>query len=89
MVDELSNIVHVTKAKTIGKQMVFKLKDIIPRQMVHIAVQATVNGKVMARENIKPYRKDVTAKLVSKHSLILTVEALMPSNIHQNSFFIF
>lgn len=63
LVDELSNIVHVTKAKTIGKQMVFKLKDIIPRQMVHIAVQATVNGKVMARENIKPYRKDVTAKL--------------------------
>ncbi|XP_050513318.1 translation factor GUF1 homolog, mitochondrial [Diabrotica virgifera virgifera] len=63
LVDELSNIVHVTKAKTIGRQMVLKLKDIIPRQLIHIAIQASVNGKVMARENIKPYRKDVTAKL--------------------------
>ncbi|CAG9840003.1 unnamed protein product [Diabrotica balteata] len=63
LVDELSNIVHVTKAKTIGRQMVLKLKDIIPRQLIHIAIQASVNGKVMARENIKAYRKDVTAKL--------------------------
>lgn len=47
-----------------GRQMVLKLKDIIPRQMVHIAVQAAVNGKIMARENIKAFRKDVTAKLV-------------------------
>lgn len=63
LVDELSNIVHVTKAKTIGRQMVLKLKDIVPRQMIHIAIQATVNGKIMARENIKAFRKDVTAKL--------------------------
>ncbi|XP_056638227.1 translation factor GUF1 homolog, mitochondrial isoform X1 [Diorhabda sublineata] len=63
LVDELSNIVHITKAKTIGRQMVLKLKDIVPRQMIHIAIQATVNGKIMARENIKAFRKDVTAKL--------------------------
>lgn len=64
-VDELSSIVHITKAQTIGKKMVFKLKDIIPRQMVQIAVQAAVGGKILARETIKAYRKDVTAKLVS------------------------
>lgn len=64
-VDELSYIVHATKAQTIGRQMVLKLKDIVPRQMVHIAVQAVANGKVLARENIKAFRKDVTAKLVS------------------------
>ncbi|KAG5892366.1 hypothetical protein JTB14_035980 [Gonioctena quinquepunctata] len=63
LVDELSSIVHVMKVQTIGRQMVFKLKNMIPRQMVQIAIQATVNGKVVARENIKAYRKDVTAKL--------------------------
>ncbi|XP_018573729.1 translation factor GUF1 homolog, mitochondrial [Anoplophora glabripennis] len=62
-VDELSSIVHVTKAQTIGKKMVSKLKDIIPRQMVQIAVQAAMGGKILARETIKAYRKDVTAKL--------------------------
>lgn len=63
-VNELSSIVHVTKSQTAGRRMVHKLKDIIPRQMIHIAVQAVVNGKVLARENIKAFRKDVTAKLV-------------------------
>ncbi|CAG9857985.1 unnamed protein product [Phyllotreta striolata] len=63
LVDELSHIVHVTKARTIGRQMVLKLKEMIPRQMIHIAIQAVVNGKVMAREDLKAYRKDVTAKL--------------------------
>lgn len=64
-VEELSNIIHVTKAQTIGRRMVHKLKEMIPRQMIQIAVQAVVNGKVMARETIKAYRKDVTAKLVN------------------------
>lgn len=63
-IDELSSIVHLTKAQTIARRMVLKLRDIIPRQMVHIAVQAVVNGKILARENIKAFRKDVTAKLV-------------------------
>nr|CAI5845853.1 unnamed protein product [Callosobruchus analis] len=62
-VDELSSIVHVTKSQTIGRQMVLRLKDIIPRQMIHIAVQAAIGGKILARENIKAFRKDVTAKL--------------------------
>lgn len=50
--------------------MVLKLKDIIPRQMIQIAVQAVCNGKVLARETIKAYRKDVTAKLVSKQKKV-------------------
>ncbi|CAG9820065.1 unnamed protein product [Phaedon cochleariae] len=63
LIDELSGIAHITKAQTIGRRMVLKLKEMIPRQLIHIAIQATVNGKVVARENIKPFRKDVTAKL--------------------------
>lgn len=46
--------------------MCAKLKEIIPRQMVQIAIQAVVNGKVMGRETLKAFRKDVTAKLVNK-----------------------
>lgn len=65
VVDELAVIVHVTKAKQVARELVDRLKTIIPRQMVEIAIQATVGGKVLARENIKAYRKDVTAKLVS------------------------
>lgn len=45
--------------------MVASLKDIIPRQLIHIAIQSVVNGKVIARETLKAYRKDVAAKLVS------------------------
>lgn len=64
-VEELSNIVHISKAQTIGKAMALKLKDIIPRQMISIAIQAVVGGKVMARQDLKAYRKDVTQWLVS------------------------
>lgn len=64
MVDELSTIAHVSKAQNVGKRMCLKLKEIIPRQMVQIAIQASVNGKVVARETLKAFRKDVTAKLV-------------------------
>lgn len=62
-VNELSTIVHYSKATEFARRYVLKLKELIPRQMVHIAVQACVGSKVLARENIKAYRKDVTAKL--------------------------
>uniref|UniRef100_A0A336M673 Translation factor GUF1 homolog, mitochondrial n=1 Tax=Culicoides sonorensis TaxID=179676 RepID=A0A336M673_CULSO len=62
-VNELSSIVHFSKAKKYARSLVLKLKELIPRQMVHIAIQVCVGGKVLAREDIKPYRKDVTAKL--------------------------
>ncbi|XP_026468285.1 translation factor GUF1 homolog, mitochondrial [Ctenocephalides felis] len=63
IVDELTTIVHVTKASQVGKALVAKLKEQIPRQMVQIAIQASVNGKIVGRETIKAFRKDVTAKL--------------------------
>ncbi|KAK4887221.1 hypothetical protein RN001_003492 [Aquatica leii] len=62
-VDELSSIVHSSRAEIIARRMVARLKDIIPRQMIQIAIQAKVNGKILARETLKAYRKDVTAKL--------------------------
>lgn len=63
MVDALSVMVHKTEAEPLGRQTVQKLKDIIPRQNFQVALQAGIGGKFIARENIKGYRKDVTAKL--------------------------
>lgn len=63
LVEELSTIVHSSKAQSNARRIVLKLKEMIPRQMVQVAVQACVNSKVLARETIKAYRKDVTAKL--------------------------
>lgn len=68
-VDELSRIVHVTKVLPYARELVLRLKDLIPRQMIQIAIQACVGSKVLARETLQAYRKDVTAKLVSYCSL--------------------
>lgn len=62
VIPELSTIVHSSKARTEGKRVVEKLKDILPRQMFQIAVQAAVGGTILARANIKALRKDVLAK---------------------------
>jgi len=62
-VGELSVIVHESKAREEGRRLVDRLCEIIPREQFAIAVQAVVRGKVVARGNIKPYRKDVAAKL--------------------------
>lgn len=59
----MSTIVHVTKARDIGKSICTRLKETIPQHQFLIAVQATVGGKVVAREDIKALRKDVAAKL--------------------------
>lgn len=66
-VEELSRIVHATKANSFARDLVLRLKEMIPRQMIQVAIQACVGSKVLARENIKAYRKDVTAKLVSAY----------------------
>lgn len=64
-VDELTTIAHVSRARTLGKQICARLKDTIPRQMFNIAIQASVGAKIIAREDIRALKKDVLAKCVS------------------------
>src|SRR5574343_45193 len=62
MVDALSSLIHDSNAYYIGKKMCEKLRELIPRQQFDIAIQAALGAKVIARENVKALRKDVTAK---------------------------
>ena len=61
-VDAFSSIVHRTKAEYQGRQLCEKLKNLLPKQMFKVPIQACVWGKVIARETLGAYRKDVTAK---------------------------
>jgi len=63
LIDSLSMITHKDEAYRTGKEIVEKLKEIIPKQSFEVSLQAAIGGKIIAREDIKALRKDVTAKL--------------------------
>ncbi|MEK7447367.1 MAG: translation elongation factor 4, partial [Patescibacteria group bacterium] len=61
--DTLSMIIHRDEAHSQGQKIVSKLKELVPKQNFKITLQAAIGGKIVAREDISPFRKDVTAKL--------------------------
>jgi GTP-binding protein LepA len=61
-VDALSVIVHAENVRTRGRELVEKMRELIPRQMFDVAIQASVGSQIIARSNVKAMRKNVTAK---------------------------
>ncbi len=78
-VDALSVMVHRSEAPYIGREVVGKLKEVIPRQNFQVALQAAIGGKFIAREDLSAYRKDVTTGLyggdVSRKKKVLAKQA--------------
>ncbi len=79
MVDALSIMVHRSESQSLGRDIVKKLKEVVPRQAFQVSLQAAIGGKFIAREDISAYRKDVTAKLyggdVSRRKKLLAKQA--------------
>lgn len=78
-IDSLSLMVHRSEAERLGREIVQKLKDVIPRQQFAVSLQAAIGGKFVAREDISAYRKDVTIGLyggdVSRKKKVLAKQA--------------
>ena len=78
-VDALSIMVHRSESQHIGREVVTKLKEVIPRQNFQVALQAAIGGKFIAREDLSAYRKDVTTGLyggdVSRKKKVLAKQA--------------
>jgi GTP-binding protein LepA len=72
-------MVHRTEAQFVGREVVAKLKEVIPRQNFQVSLQAGIGGKFIAREDISAYRKDVTGYLyggdVSRKKKLLAKQA--------------
>ncbi|MFZ1249421.1 MAG: translation elongation factor 4 [Candidatus Saccharimonadales bacterium] len=79
MVGALSVIVHRSEAQRLGRETVEKLKEVIPRQNFQVALQAAINGRFIAREDLSAFRKDVTTGLyggdVSRKKKVLAKQA--------------
>ncbi|MBC7581682.1 elongation factor 4 [Aeromicrobium sp.] len=79
IVDALSIMVHRSESQSLGREIVGKLKDVVPRHNFQIALQAAIGGKFIAREDISAYRKDVTTGLyggdVSRKKKVLAKQA--------------
>ncbi len=78
-VDSLSIMVHRTEAERMGREIVGKLKEVVPRQQFAISLQAAISGRFIAREDISAFRKDVTTGLyggdVSRKKKVLAKQA--------------
>lgn len=79
IVDALSIMAHRSESQALGREIVKKLKEIVPRQAFQVSLQAGINGKFIAREDISAYRKDVTGYLyggdVSRKKKLLAKQA--------------
>jgi GTP-binding protein LepA len=79
IVDALSVMCHRSEAQSLGREIVDKLKEVIPRQNFQVALQAAIGGKFIARADLSAYRKDVTGYLyggdVSRKKKLLAKQA--------------
>ena len=67
LVDALSTIVHKSRAARVGRALALKLKRILPREQFEFPIQAAIGGRIIARETVKAYRRDVTSKCYGGH----------------------